>query len=122
MARVNIGNMAAEIMRELERYEEATADNVKTVAKEVGKETAKKLQGTSPERSGEYEKGWKATVRSEKANSIDIVIHDKKYQITHLLEKGHQNRDGGRTPAIVHIAPAEEEAEDRLEKELMKRL
>lgn len=122
MARVNIGNMAAEIMRELERYGEATADNVKDVAKDVGKETVKKLQGTSPERSGAYAKGWKATVRSEKANSIDIVVHDKKYQITHLLEKGHQNRNGGRTPAIVHIAPAEEEAADKLEKELMKRL
>lgn len=120
MVKVSVENMAAEIMREMEKYGEAVADDLKTAARKVGKETAKELQGTSPKDSGKYAKGWTSTVQSENANSIDIVVHDKKYQITHLLEKGHQNRNGGRTPAIVHIAPAEEAAAEKLEKELEK--
>lgn len=122
MANVNIGNLANAIMKELEEYADTTADELKAAAKEIGKETAKELQKTSPKASEVYAKGWTSSVQSEKSNSISVIVHDKKYQITHLLEKGHQNRNGGRTPAIVHIAPAEEEAADRLEKELMKRL
>lgn len=122
MVKVSIDGMAAEIMKEMQKYGETVADELKTAARKVGKETAKELQGTSPKNSGKYAKGWTSTVNNENANSIDIVVHDKKYQITHLLEKGHQNRNGGRTPAIVHIAPAEKEAADRLERELIKRL
>ena len=51
-----------------------------------------------------------------------MVVHAEKpeYALTHLLEKGHQKRSGGRTKAIVHIALAEEAAVDELEKELRK--
>lgn len=122
MANIDIGKMADAIMKELEKYADVTTEEMKALAKEVGKETAEKLQRTSPKATGDYAKRWTSTVRAESANSITVSAHDKKYQISHLLEKGHQNRNGGRTPAIVHIAPAEEAAAEELEKELRKRL
>ena len=46
----------------------------------------------------------------------------KKYQLAHLLEKGHAKRGGGRTKAMPHIAPAEENAVKELENDIKKAL
>ena len=115
MANIDIGKMADAIMKELEQYADVTTEGMKKLAKEVGK-----LQRTSPKATGDYAKRWTSTVRAESANSIAVSVHDKKYQISHLLEKGHQKRNGGRTPAIVHIAPEEKEATEKMEKGLIK--
>lgn len=53
------------------------------------------------------------TGETKRTKHTMVVYADKpEYALTHLLEKGHQKRGGGRTKAIVHIAPAEEEAVD----------
>ena len=45
-----------------------------------------------------------------------MVVHAEKpeYALSHLLEKGHANRGGGRTEASVHIAPEEQKAAEKL--------
>nr|WP_289070393.1 HK97 gp10 family phage protein [uncultured Blautia sp.] len=121
---VKIGNLAREIMKQLDDYGVEVGLEVEKVSKEVAEDTAKMLNKNSPKRTGDYAASWTYGVGDTKRTRHTMVVHAEKpeYALAHLLEKGHQNREGGRTKAIVHIAPAEEAAVDQLEKELRKRL
>ena len=78
----------------------------------VGKATARKLKSTSPKKQGKYAKGWKATEEKQGAGSgtTVVVANANKPSLTHLLEKGHEKRDGGFVSGTKHIEPAFEEA------------
>ena len=68
---------------------------------------------------------FKLLLQSEKenSNSINVVVHSEKhYQLTHLLEFGHALRNGGRSKAIPHIAPAEQRGIENFEKRVMEGL
>ena len=54
----------------------------------------------------------------ETSDSIQIVVHSKRYQLTHLLEFGHAKRGGGRTRAFPHIAPAEQAGIEQLTRDI----
>ncbi|MBP5694006.1 MAG: HK97 gp10 family phage protein, partial [Bacilli bacterium] len=59
-------------------------------------------------RTGKYSKGWR--VRTTKGQGfVDCVVYNStSWQLTHLLEKSHLTRNGGRTKAFVHLKPVEE--------------
>ena len=117
---VKIGDLAKAVMKELDDYGVTVGLEVEKVSKEVAEDTAKMLNKTSPKLTGDYAASWTYGTGETKR----MIVHAEKpeYALTHLLEKGHQKRGGGRTKAIVHIAPAEEAAVDELEKELRTRL
>ena len=73
-------------------------------------------QSGSPVRYGGYQKGWATKKTSEKSGQVSITVYNrKKPGLTHLLEKGHAKRGGGRVSGKPHIAPAEEYAASELE-------
>lgn len=125
---IKIGNLAKEVMKQLESYGIETGLEVEKVSKEVAKDTAKMLNKNSPELTGDYAAAWTYGVGDTKRTRHTMVVHAEKpeHALSHLLEKGHQLKKGGRTigkvSAQVHIAPVEEEAVEKLEKELRKRL
>lgn len=127
MANIKIDALGTEIARLMEEYASDVAADMKAEAKSVAKETVKELKTTSPEgegsRKGHYKDGWTSTVESENAVSIGIRVYNKKKPgLTHLLEKGHAKRGGGRTRTFPHIAPAEKQAVEEYEKRLKARL
>lgn len=110
MARnIRIDELADEIMDGLMEYEGLAAETVKGAVKKAGNTVKKEIQNNAPKDTGKYAKSFKVTKRKETANTLEVTVHSKdKYQLAHLLEKGHAKRGGGRVAAQPHIAPAEE--------------
>lgn len=127
MSGIKIGALASEITKLMQEYAEDVSEDMKEEAKAVAKETAEELKKTSPKgygsRKGHYNAGWTSSIEREKASSIGIRVYNrKKPGLTHLLEKGHAKRGGGRVAGISHIAPAEQQAVKEYEKRLKARL
>ena len=56
-------------------------------------------------------------------NKLKLVVHSKdRYQLAHLLEKGHAKRGGGRVGGKSHIAPAEQHGIEQLEQDIERAL
>lgn len=127
MSGIKIDALAGEVMKLMEEYAADVSADMKTEAKTVAKEAVKELKQTSPEgkgsRKGHYKEGWASKVESENVVSIGIRIYNrKKPGLTHLLEKGHAKRGGGRVEGKPHISNAEENAINNYEKRLKERL
>ncbi len=110
-------DLAADIMREIESYNEALALEIDNASKGTAKKIAKELSETSPKDSGDYAADWavkevtgKKRYKYRMGTSKYVVHNRENYQLTHLLEEGHATKDGtSRVPAQPHIEPVEME-------------
>lgn len=122
----NTNSVAIQMEKILEQYSKEVKDVTDKSIEKVSKESVQKLKNTSPKRTGKYARSWtKKKVKGR--NGIDeVTVHNKQYQLTHLLENGHivRNSKGtyGRTNGIKHIKPVEEWAQDALPQEIDRRL
>ena len=110
------------ILKELQNYQKEVQEDMDKVADEVADEVVEKLKNESPKSNrksgGAYAGSWKKSKDKGK-----IKIHNKEhYRLTHLLERGHAKRNGGRTKAMPHIAPVEQFAIETVHKKLEERL
>lgn len=116
-----MANLKTEMNSILQKFGAQVDETFMKVEEGVAKDGVQELKQSSPRRSGggRYARGW-----TYKKNKNGFVIHNKTdYQLTHLLEYGHDIVRGGKkvghSPAIPHIGPVEEwvneEAVKRLE-------
>lgn len=94
----------------LEEYAGDIEKGTRAAAKKFAEVAKKETREGSPERKGDYKKGWAVKENIRRLGTEEIVHNRTRYQLAHLLEKGHAKRGGGRTAAIPHIKPAEERA------------
>ena len=107
--RVTVDQMAEAVMKGLLEYAELATDTMKDCVKKAGNTVKKETQENAPVKSGRYRKSWAVKRQKETSTTLGMVVHSRnRYQLTHLLEKGHAKRGGGRVAAIPHIGPAEE--------------
>jgi hypothetical protein len=114
----------------LDAYAKDIARDVTTDAEIVAKQGVTELKnttGTYRVRTGKYNRGWRVKTDKMKNGGTSIIYNATDYQLTHLLEHGHDivGRDGtkkGRARAFVHIKPVEqkciEEYERLIEKDI----
>lgn len=104
-----------EMQEIFEGYSENIQECINSSLDEVRKTTVKRLKETSPVgKNKKYAKSWVSSIQRGRLVS-SIVIYNKEYRLTHLLENGHMefNQHGGaygRARAFPHIKPAQEEA------------
>lgn len=115
---IRIEQLADTVMKGLEDYAKLAADDLKADVQKAGKTVKQQIENTAPKKTGKYAKSWAAKKTSETSDSIQVVVHSKRYQLTHLLEFGHAKRGGGRTRAFPHIAPAEQTGIEQLTRDI----
>ena len=105
--KVSLDSLDEEIKKALEDYNVEVVRVTNESIKEAAKEAAKTLKNGGPykNRTGAYAKGWTARQRKKKKSVVQILYNKDHFQLTHLLEYGHQSRNGGRAKAFSHIAP-----------------
>ena len=114
---IKIDDLVREVMKGLDEYADVTTEQVKKAVRKAGNTVRKEIQQNAPKNTGDYAKSWAVKKVRESSHTLEVVVHSKnRYQLTHLLEFGHCLRNGGRTRAMPHIAPAEEKGIEQLEK------
>ena len=118
-SRIQIDQLAATVMKELEEYADTTTDGVKAAVKKAANNVKKEISANAPVRTGKYAKSWATKTTAESSHALEITVHSRnRYQLAHLLEHGHAKRGGGRVAARPHIAAAEEHGIEELEREI----
>ena len=108
-------DISNEIAQALSQYTSEVEEKLDEIKSDVADETVNMLKANSPTgRRGKYAKGWR-----KKKDGTSYVIHNATDAgLTHLTERGHAKRNGGRTQAQPHISTAEEMAIKKFENKI----
>ena len=115
---VSVSGMASAINEILEDYADLADDTMRKAVKKSAKTVKDEISANAPARTGKYAKSWKTQTTKSDSHALEITVYSGKPGLPHLLEHGHAKRNGGRTKAIPHIAPAEELGAEQLEQDI----
>ena len=120
------GSLDSQIKSILDASEAEIRASSKVAAKAAAEDAVRALRATSPRQTGSYAKGWKS-----KATEDGYVVYNATdYQLTHLLENGHDivshGKKVGHYGGKKHIKPVEESMkkyyEEQVKQEIERRL
>lgn len=119
----SVDDLANLVMDGLREYSELADTAMKKAVRKTATSVRKEISENAPKDTGTYAKSWATKKVTKNSHKLEMTVHSKnRYQIAHLLEKGHSKRNGGRVNGKPHIAPAEENGADLLESLITKEL
>ena len=122
---ITIDKLSAEVDKILEKYGNDVQENLGNIVKDITKKGARTLQGESSSAfggTGKYAAGWTSQAETGRVSAQGTIYNGRLPGLPHLLEHGHANRGGGRTPGRVHIAPVEEQLIKEFESKVKSKL
>lgn len=109
---VDLSDLGDIISETIHEYSDSVKEAIDDSVSETAKEVRDMVKEKAPVRTGRYKKSI-AIRREEEVfgnKRRRVYARSPHYRLTHLLEKGHALRNGGRTRAFKHWEPAEEYA------------
>lgn len=118
-AKIYTNEIRENVEEGIERIADETLKEVKALSP-IYKGGKKKLSSGKYLSKGEYRRGWTTSVERSRGKA-KITVHNKQYQLVHLLELGHCLKDGtgrvyGDVSAFPHVEIAEKHAEEKINK------
>ena len=90
MAEVKIKDLASEVLKGLTEYKDLVTDDMKAAVRKAGKSVKNDIRANAPKKTGAYSKSWTVKTTKETSDSLELTVYSpSKYQLAHLLEKGH---------------------------------
>ena len=121
--RINIEEFADAVMSELDEFDDFISGvAIKEAVKETAKETAEIVSGSAPRKTGAYAASITSGERKQSRGRYSETVYAEApgYRLTHLLEKSHALRNGGRSTPQPHWAKGERDLGDRFANNLRK--
>lgn len=104
MSGVNIDDLAEIIVNDMQDVIDDDVEALEGNAQAAGQKAVRLLRERSRKRvhhGGSYAKAWTSDVETDETGT-SCTVHNRQYQLTHLLEKGHAiANQSGRYPGHV---------------------
>ncbi|MDE5854671.1 MAG: HK97 gp10 family phage protein [Ruminococcus sp.] len=120
---INSDDLTKSLVDACATYTDDVKRKIEKGIRKIARETKPEVISKSPTGKVSLVRGYKHykdswTTTTKKQNGIfKITVHNKKYQLIHLLELGHLNRDGTtHSQKFVHAETAQTHAEEKLDK------
>lgn len=127
--KTNLSGFGDALGKIIQQYSDDVCRDLPEVVEDAAKFGVKTLKSKAKGAvggTGKYTSSFKQKTTGSSSSSTEITIYSDRYQVAHLLEHGHviKNQYGvyGVTAARPHWAPAEQEAIEKLEELIQKKV